>query len=184
MIYQTLQYETKARGARKINIVNIGLKKRRPVADYVRERTDRAPNNATWEDWLQTHRIELNTLNPKALIALLDGVVKKHGPAKLVPPENVTGPLLDGCLRDEIRRRDSDAVLPKVKNQIEALEAEIAELKRQHAEAVEEMVEQQLAKAKVPQRQALAARLSTILSEKPASPWQLAVELIADDILK
>ena len=71
MIYQTLQEATKARGARKIQIVNLGLepweaiamglevetsdeaRTRKPVADYVRRR--RAPT-ADWEEWLQTHR--------------------------------------------------------------------------------------------------------------------------------
>ena len=59
MIYQTFQEETKARGARKIKIVNLGLEpweaiamglevedveegdRRKPVADYVLERETR-----------------------------------------------------------------------------------------------------------------------------------------------
>jgi hypothetical protein len=159
-------------------------KKRRAVADYVRERTDRAPNGAIWEDWLQTHRIELNTLSPKALIAFLDGVVKKHGPAKLVPPVEVTWPILDGYLRAEIRNRHEDAVLPDVKAQIEALKEEIAKLELRRTEATDEMVKQQLAKAKVPPRTAIPARLATLLSQSPEGHWQLAVARLADDILK
>ena len=64
MIYQTFQEATKARGARKIKIVNLGLEpweaiemglevenveegeRRKPVADYVRERDD-APDGET-----------------------------------------------------------------------------------------------------------------------------------------
>ena len=68
MIYQTFQEETKARRARKIKIVNLGLEpweaiengleaedvrqgdQRKAVADYVRERD----HGDYWEQWLQT----------------------------------------------------------------------------------------------------------------------------------
>ena len=71
MIYQTLQEATRARGARKIIIINIGLEpweavemglevetieekdRRKAVARYV------ADQDGDWEEWLQTHRIEL-----------------------------------------------------------------------------------------------------------------------------
>src|SRR5262249_61338012 len=71
-IYETFQEATRARGARKIKIINLGLepweaiemgleveeiersKKRRPVANYVLERDDLAPDGKPWEDWLQT----------------------------------------------------------------------------------------------------------------------------------
>jgi hypothetical protein len=84
MIYQTLQEETKARGARKIKIINLGLdpweavemglevetleepKRVKPVADYVREQGD------NWEDWLQTHRVELNAMTTPQFIEWLD----------------------------------------------------------------------------------------------------------------
>jgi hypothetical protein len=83
MIYQTFQEETKARGARRIRIVNIGLEpweaierglevetvppgdKRKPVADYVQQRED----GEYWEEWLQTHRVELNAMTTPEFIA-------------------------------------------------------------------------------------------------------------------
>jgi hypothetical protein len=73
MIYQTFQEATKARDARKIQIVNLGLEpweaidaglevedvergdKRKPVAEYVLAYED----GDHWEEWLQTHRVEL-----------------------------------------------------------------------------------------------------------------------------
>ena len=82
MIYQTLQEATKARGARKIKIINLGLepweavemglevetleetKRRKPVADYVRE------HGGNWANWLQTHRVELNAMTTPQLIEL------------------------------------------------------------------------------------------------------------------
>src|SRR5215831_12898867 len=78
-IYQALQEETKARGARKITIINLGLEpweglemgleveeveekgRRKPVADYVPDE---------WADWLQTHRVELNAMPAAAVAAV------------------------------------------------------------------------------------------------------------------
>ena len=100
MIYQTFQEATKARGARKIKIVNLGLEpweaiamglevedveegeKRKPVADYVLERED-GPT-AQWEEWLQTHRVELNAMTTPQFIAWLDGKMAEH--ARQVDP--------------------------------------------------------------------------------------------------
>ena len=81
------QEATRARGARNITIINLGLepweainmglevetvedsksKKRKPVADYVREADDR-----DWEEWLQTNRVELNAMTTPQFIAWLD----------------------------------------------------------------------------------------------------------------
>jgi hypothetical protein len=97
MIYQTLQEETKARGARKIKIINIGLepweavamglevetveqgKYPKPVADYVRE------HGGNWDNWLQTHRVELNAMTTPQLIQWLDQKMADHGSGKLIP---------------------------------------------------------------------------------------------------
>ena len=99
MIYQTLQDETKAREARKIKIINIGLEPweaiemglevenveveektgARPVADYVLEREDTAPDGTSWEEWLQTHRIELNAMTTPQFIDWLDGKMADAG---------------------------------------------------------------------------------------------------------
>jgi hypothetical protein len=92
MIYQTLQEATKARGARKIKIVNLGLepwdaidtgleienikyKKRQSVADYVLEHED----GEYWEEWLQTHRVELNAMTTPEFIEWLDERMIEHG---------------------------------------------------------------------------------------------------------
>ena len=106
MIYQTFQEATKARGARKIRIVNLGLEpweaiemglesetvkegeKRKPVADYVLER-DRGADGTTWEEWLQTHRVELNAMTTPQFIAWLDAKMAEHGDGKLIPPPEV-----------------------------------------------------------------------------------------------
>ena len=97
MIYQTLQEATKARGARKIEIVNIGLEpweaiemgleaetidktdSRKAVADYVID------HDGDWKEWLQTHRVELNAMTTPQLLAWLDAKMEEHGDGKLIP---------------------------------------------------------------------------------------------------
>ena len=109
MIYQTLQEATRARGARKIKIVNIGLEpweavamglevetlavksdaRRKPVADYVVERDDEEGED--WDEWLQTHRVELNAMTTPELIEWLDDKMAEHGDGKLIPPDACAG---------------------------------------------------------------------------------------------
>ena len=86
MIYQTLQEATKARGARKIKIINLGLEpweavemglevetveetKRAQAGRRLRPRTTTA---TTGTNWLQTHRVELNAMTTPQLIEWLD----------------------------------------------------------------------------------------------------------------
>jgi hypothetical protein len=109
MIYQTFQEATKARGARKIKIVNIGLepweaiemglrvetvsvgKRRKAVADYIKERDD----GERWEGWLQTHRVELNEMTTPQFIEWLDSKMAAYGSGKLIPPADVLVAELD-----------------------------------------------------------------------------------------
>jgi hypothetical protein len=117
MIYQTFQEETKARGARKIRIINLGLEpweaieagfevedvergdKRKPVADYVLERED----GAYWDEWLQIHRVELNAMTTPEFIAWLDRKMEKHGDGKLIPPADVIAEEFEQRLEAQLR---------------------------------------------------------------------------------
>ena len=42
-----------------------------------------------WEEWLQTHRVELNAMTTPEFIAWLDGKMAEHGAGKLIPPDDV-----------------------------------------------------------------------------------------------
>jgi hypothetical protein len=138
MIYQTLDQETKARGARKIKIVHLGLHpweaveiglevetvevktnkdsedKRKPVADYIKARTDTAPDDDTWEDWLQTHRVELNAMTTPQFIAWLDRKMQKYV-GKLVPPETVVKAELEQRLATKVRAKVMERILREAK---------------------------------------------------------------------
>jgi hypothetical protein len=121
MIYQTLQEATKARGARKIAIVNLGLEPweavamglevetlekgthRRPVADYVHER------GREWNEWLQTKRVELNAMTTPQFIRWLDS--KMGGYSKLIPPADVLKDELNHCIEARVRAAVTERIL-------------------------------------------------------------------------
>jgi hypothetical protein len=100
LIYQTLQMATKAREARRVTIVNLGLEPwearemglsfeevvystEKPVADYIRA------HGGGWETWLQTHRYELDAMPPRDFLAWLDGKMAAHGQGKIMPAPEV-----------------------------------------------------------------------------------------------
>jgi hypothetical protein len=125
MIYQTLQEETKARGARKIKIINFGLepweavdmglevetvdegKRHKAVAGYVRERRD----GKHWQQWLQTQRVELNAMTTPQFIAWLDGKMAQYGSGKLIPPAAVLEAKLAKSIENKVRADLTEQIL-------------------------------------------------------------------------
>jgi hypothetical protein len=125
MIYQTLQDETRARGARKITIINIGLEpweaatmrlevetlevdtnaRRKPVANYIRH------EDGDWDEWLQTHRVELNAMTTPELIGWLDRKMHEFGAGKLIPPADVLEEDLAERTREKVRAAIADRIL-------------------------------------------------------------------------
>jgi DNA topoisomerase VI subunit B len=126
MIYHTLVNETKARGARKIEVVNLGLEpwegvemelaiedvepssRRRAVAPYVAEHSQRwlswlqEHRCESWEEWLQGDRIELNAMPPAQRIGWLTCKIEQHPPRKVVPPPQVLHSERVSATRDAI----------------------------------------------------------------------------------
>src|SRR5262249_6891780 len=119
MIYQTFQEETKARGARKIKIINLGLEpseaidmglevetieetdRYRPVAEYARD----------WEEWLQTQRVELNAMTTQQFIEWLDSKMEAHGNGKLMPPADILENELADRVEDKVRTAITERIL-------------------------------------------------------------------------
>jgi hypothetical protein len=113
MIYHTLVSETRARGARKIEVVNLGLEpwegvemgleveeaepteRRRAVAPYVDEHDQQwrrwsvSQRCDSWAEWLQNYRIELNAMHPAQRITWLTEKIERHPPRKVEPPAHV-----------------------------------------------------------------------------------------------
>jgi hypothetical protein len=175
MIYQTFQQATKARRARKIKIVNLGLEpweavaaglevedveagdKRKPVAGYVLQRDD----GDYWEEWLQTHRVELNAMTTPEFIAWLDSKMTKHGDGKLVPPHEV--------LTVELNRLIEDKVRDDIRERI---------LREAH---FEDRVAEAITAIKMPSGVVLAKSIKRLFKQAPERQWRDAVETEAKD---
>jgi hypothetical protein len=134
MIYQTLQEATKAREARKIKIINLGLEpweaiemglevetieesdKRKAVADYVfdyydEDEDDDDDEDNEWGDWLQTHRVELNAMTTPRFIAWLDEKMEEYASGKLIPPDDVVEAELAKVLEAKVRADLTERIL-------------------------------------------------------------------------
>jgi hypothetical protein len=132
MIYQTLQEETKARGARSIEIIDLGLQpwearamvvpadggvglapesftkgdKERPVADYVKERSD----GGYWKEWLQSNRYELNAMTMPHFLAWITEKIEPHK-GKVIPPLPVLEEEADEMIEERVRRTVTARIL-------------------------------------------------------------------------
>ena len=182
MIQQTLQEGTKARGARKIKIVHLGLQpweavemglevenvergdKRKPVADYVLKREAEFPNEApggvSWEEWLQTHRVELNAMTTPQFIAWLDRRMAEHGTGKLIPPPKVLEAELAERIETKVRANITERILRE------------AGLDDQVAEAI--------AAIEKPTGAVLAEEIEHLFEREPDREWRDHIETIAD----
>jgi hypothetical protein len=170
MIYQTFQEATKARGARKIKIVNLGLEpweavamglevenvgdgeRRKPVADYVLNRDD----GDHWEEWLQTNRVELNAMTTPEFIEWLDGKMEEHGDGKLVPPPEVLTVELDKRLKDKVRDDIRERILREAR--------------------FENQVAKAIAAIKKPSGAALTKGVRRLFKQEPEREWRDAIE--------
>jgi hypothetical protein len=177
MIYQTLQEATKARGARRIQIVNIGLepseaiamglevetieegKRNKAVADYVRERDDTAPDGDTWENWLQTHRVELNAMTTPRFIAWLDQKMAEHGDGKLIPPPAVLEADLAQRIEDKVRAAVTERILREA--------------------GFEEQVATTIVAVEKPDGATLAQEIEQLFEQEPGREWRDHIELVA-----
>jgi hypothetical protein len=172
MIYQTLQEATKTRGARKIEITNIGLEpwealdmrlevetiepskneRRKPVAQYVLDHE----HGERWERWLQTHRVELNAMTTPDLIEWLDEKMADAKYGTLVPPAEVLTTELDQRIENEVREAVTERILRE------------AGLDRQVADAI--------GKIKKPTATALAKGIRQSFKEQLDREWRDHIE--------
>ena len=178
MIYQTFQEATRARGARKVRIINLGLEpweavdmgleveaveqgeRHKPVADYVLERDD----GADWEEWLQTHRVELNAMTTPQFIEWLDAKMAEHGEGKLIPPSKILTAELGVKLEAKVR-----TILTKRILQQAGLETQIA---------------QAMARIKRPNGTALAKSITGVFKRSPESEWRAHIVTLIDELAK
>lgn len=175
MIYQSLQEATRARGRRKVEIVNLGLEpwearaigleaeaiepksSRRPVAEYV---------PADEADWLQTHRIELNAMSSREFVAWLDEKIAEY-PGKVIPPAEV--------LAARLRAETEETIAREIRMRIEAETADRFEQEKAEALAGIWLTVEAAAET-------LAAAVADHFEERPGASWRDAVAAVAGRI--
>jgi hypothetical protein len=178
MIYQTFQEETRARGPRKIKIINIGLepweaqemglgvedvdpeKRRKPIADYVLEYDEE--NGTDWEEWLQTHRTELNTMTTPQLIDWLDRKMADY--EKLIPPADVLSAELDQRVEEKIREELTERILREA--------------------GLEDQIAAAVAAIKKPAAADLAKGIKKAFKQEREREWRDHVENVANKIIR
>jgi len=175
MIYQSLQEETRSRGRRKIEIINLGLEpaeamkmgmeiegvkydKRQPVAEYVPDKC---------KEWLQHHRIELNAMNSKQFVKWLDEKIASHL-GKLIPPQEILVETLrkslDNATETVVRNKIEDEIRARIKNE----KSELLEKLQPDIDIAESSVETDVANH---------------LQTNREKSWREAVLLLADSIV-
>ncbi|WP_345822906.1 hypothetical protein ABC766_32025 (plasmid) [Methylobacterium fujisawaense] len=176
MIFQTLLHETKARGARRVEVINLGLDpwealgmglspenveasdRSKAVADYVQARQD----GPRWTNWLQTQRVELNEMTTPQLIAWLDGKMQAYGVGKVIPPTAVITVEAERQLAEQVEQRITARVLREAK--------------------IDEQVADALAAINLPGPMALAGAVSGWVSSNSDKAWTGGVAEIAADL--
>ena len=68
----------------------------------------------TWEDWLQSHRVELNAMTTPQFIEWLDAKMADHV-GKLIPPEKVIKAELEARLDTAVRAKITERILREAK---------------------------------------------------------------------
>lgn len=185
MIAQTLQEATRARGRRRIEIIDIGLypwqaikmglpveeisyDKPHPVSELVRSSTETHPitgERVNWGDWLQHHRIELSALTPAKLIEFLDEEVERHGALKVIPPADFAASRLREAVEDRVEAEERDRILRDA-------EAQIAEAVAERLKAIV-----------LPAGGDLVEQLRETVTENRRRHWSTVIGDIADTLI-
>jgi hypothetical protein len=128
--------------------------RRKAVADYV------AAQDGDWEEWLQTHRTELNAMTTPQLIEWLDEKMETYGSGKLIPPPAV--------LEEQLKTR----VEGKVRSEITERILREADLDAQ--------VDAAIAAIELPDGVALASGVQRMFEGQPDAEWRAHIEVIAE----
>jgi hypothetical protein len=172
MIYQTFQEATKARGARKVKIINLGLEpseaidmglevetieeteRHRPVAEYARD----------WKEWLQTKRVELNAMTTQQFIEWLDSKMEAHGNGKLIPPADMLENELAGRIEAKIRTAITERILREA--------------------ALDDQVAATIAAIEKPDAATLEQGIRRLFKREPNREWRDHIEVVARKIAR
>jgi hypothetical protein len=99
-----------------------------------------APGGISWEEWLQTHRIELNAMTTPQFIAWLNAKMAEQGIGKLIPPDDVIEAELEERLEEKVRDVVKERILREAGYEDQVTEA-LDEIERPDAVALKAGIE-------------------------------------------
>jgi hypothetical protein len=167
LIYQALQEGTKARRARTVRIVNLGLEPEEALAlglgvEPVRRKDGRAVAVAAyvpaeWKAWLQENRVELNAMSTPQFLEWLNRKFAAES-GKVIPPQAVLAEHLEKEVEASLRERITAEILR---------EGRLDERVAVALDGVRRAVKAAAAK--------LPAVVAVALANEPAAPWSSPV---------
>ena len=123
-----------------------------------------SPDGNSWEEWLQTHRVELNAMTTPQFIAWLDGKMAQHGVGKLIPPDEV----LETELKERIEKKARAAITERI----------LREAK------LDDQVKATVAAIKTPRAATLVKDIKQLFKTKPERDWRSHIEAVATERTK
>jgi hypothetical protein len=135
----------------------------------VRERDEEYPNESpdggSWEEWLQTNRVELNAFTTPELMAWLDRKLAEHGAVKLIPPSKVIADEFEDKLAAVVRAAVIERILREAKSEQQVTKA-LRKIKRPTAAVFTEGIKAMFAgDAKRPWRDFIADSIKALVKK-------------------
>jgi hypothetical protein len=161
MIHEKLEKGTKARGARKYPVHNLGLEPQEALdmgltEEPAKRKSGRVPVASyvppQWREWLQEYRVELDSMTVPVFLDWLDG---KFAPfennqvrGKVVPPQDVLKGALEGGVETLARQAIASRILTEsdVDGQVRAAVRAVMPLIDKQAPELEQLVADALKK--------------------------------------
>ncbi len=179
-ILEAMQDGARARPARQVEIINLGLEPDEAVAMGLEpetvKRKIRKDGELTrvavatylsreWRLWLQDQRVELNAMTTPEFLAWLDRKMASHSTGKVIPPARVLQDTLTTNLRGVLQAFLTDKILRE------------ADLAGQVDGAV-----RQLGAVIKTRSTFMAKAVKQTLETRPAEPWWVVVQEMAQEI--
>ena len=185
VIFEALVGETIARGARTVDVENLGLdpweglemglqvetfgvrKSKVPAAKYLdghgapKFPSDFDEPEESWREWLQTKRVELNAMTSPQFLAWVEQKFEELGVEKVIPPNDVLTKTFTDDLQAKMRQRVIDEILAQVD--------------------VDRLTSDRVALVKVPDD--LKAIVGDELEKEPAQRWSKPITELVDAAL-
>jgi hypothetical protein len=208
LISQTLTRATKARAARLVEVIDLGLfpwvalaegllrekaerksSKRRPVAHYIKAR-DRANsisnhnNEPNWESWLQDWRVEVNAMTTAEFVAWMNRQFENHAAAKVIPSEQVALASVSQSIEASLSSTVNNEVREERREELEQLQQWLADLENEIAEEAANRTAERLKEIQLPTGTQVVEEIQVWLKRYDHSHWRNSIDPVASKFIE